>query len=254
MARKITICIVILSAVILIKFDVVQEYQKYTNSKPTINVLFIGNSYTYYNDMPKMLENITLAHPSATHAIHAEKVTMGGADFKQHWQDKRAAAKIMDRAWDYVVLQDQSTTMLYKNAARESYFYAQQFNDLIKKSGAKTILYATWPRKPGHEIYKHFPKGYGYMKEIINSYYYTMAKNLGAGIVYTSDIWDAARQQHVTVYHSDGSHPSIYGSYFIALKFFHHFFPNAKIEAETIYLPQGVERQKLELVLSAMQQ
>src|SRR5437763_14255084 len=76
--------------------------------RPSLRVLFVGNSYTLYNDLPWVTEQLALSDPGAK-PIHAESVAMMGASLKEHWDDGFALKKIRDDGpWDYVVLQEQS--------------------------------------------------------------------------------------------------------------------------------------------------
>ena len=84
-------------------------------SKDEIHVLFIGNSLTYYHDLPKMIAE--LAKAGKQPPLRHERETPGGCTFEKHWKDGKALAKIQSRKWDYVVLQDQSQAPLLRREA-----------------------------------------------------------------------------------------------------------------------------------------
>src|SRR5262245_9941274 len=75
-------------------------------STPEIHVLFIGNSFTYVNDLPRMVAE--LAKAGKQRPFHYDQETPGGYTLEQHWKNGKALAKIQSRQWDFVVLQDQS--------------------------------------------------------------------------------------------------------------------------------------------------
>ncbi|MCC7038454.1 MAG: hypothetical protein IT560_14290, partial [Alphaproteobacteria bacterium] len=52
----------------------------------TLNVLFIGNSYTLRNDLPGMLEKIAASGNGAQ--IRAQAAAKNGATLKQLWGDE----------------------------------------------------------------------------------------------------------------------------------------------------------------------
>lgn len=58
------------------------------NAKDEINVLFIGNSLTYGNDLPKMIAE--LAKADKQRPMHHERETPGGCTFEKHWKDGKA--------------------------------------------------------------------------------------------------------------------------------------------------------------------
>ena len=71
----------------------------------SIDVLFIGNSYTYYNSLPQLLSDVALSFGDT---VNTESSTPGGASFYGHVNNATTLAKINQQPWDYVVLQDQS--------------------------------------------------------------------------------------------------------------------------------------------------
>src|ERR1700730_11128829 len=100
-----------------------------------LHVLFIGNSFTYVNDLPKMVAE--LAKAGGQRPLHCERETPGGCSLEKHWKDGKALAKIQSRKWDFVVLQDHSQGALRK---RDSMFdHGKKLDAEIKKQGSKTI-------------------------------------------------------------------------------------------------------------------
>ena len=75
------------------------------------SILFIGNSFTFFNDMPAMVQNIcNFRHDQ----IHTAKLTYGGYYLDQYLQPRtdandRLCSLLEGAGWDYVVLQDQSS-------------------------------------------------------------------------------------------------------------------------------------------------
>ncbi len=74
-------------------------HSKATEPKPEIRVLFIGNSFTFYHDLPKMVAE--LAEAGEQRPLHFDSETPGGYTLEKHWQDGKAVAKIQSGRWDY---------------------------------------------------------------------------------------------------------------------------------------------------------
>jgi hypothetical protein len=80
-----------------------------------VRVLFIGNSYTFFNEMPSIFGNLS-AHLASPVRVVTEMVAPGGSSLFQHANltlpmgIATAAALSTPEGWDYVVLQDQSET------------------------------------------------------------------------------------------------------------------------------------------------
>ena len=54
-----------------------------------IRILFIGNSYTYCNDMPNILENLSAGSTNCM-PIETKIVALGGATLQAHWESGEA--------------------------------------------------------------------------------------------------------------------------------------------------------------------
>src|SRR6516164_2256036 len=110
-------------------------------SKPT-RLLFIGNSFTARNDLPGLLRQLAAARG---HVLEHRLISAGGASLRMHWNKGEAPRAIEEKKYDYVVLQEQST-LGFKNPAR-MHENVTLFDQAIKASGARTVLYMTWARK-----------------------------------------------------------------------------------------------------------
>src|SRR5688572_22749029 len=72
-------------------------------SRPTsLNVLFIGNSFTARNDLPRLIAKLA---QSRGLSLEHRLISMGGASLRMHWNREIAPAVIRDGKFDYVVLQ-----------------------------------------------------------------------------------------------------------------------------------------------------
>jgi hypothetical protein len=110
---------------------------------PPLKVLFIGNSYTYVNDLPALV--VALADAAGGRRIEVDRSLEGGYTFQQHVQEGNAIEKIREKRWDLVVLQEQSLQPLIGRDSMEK--YARLLNAEIKRQGAKTVFYLTWARQ-----------------------------------------------------------------------------------------------------------
>lgn len=119
-------------------------------SAKELNVLFLGNSYTYVNDVPKMVQN--LAH-AAGHTLTYDQHTEGGWTLDKHWHSDITLNKIRQGGWDIVVIQGHSQETSEKQAdiCSNSYKYAKHLAEEVHKHnpGAKIQWYLTWGRPFG---------------------------------------------------------------------------------------------------------
>lgn len=172
-----------------------------------VQVLFIGNSFTFFHEMPKMVAE--LAKAGKQRPLRFVQVTPGGYTHERHWKDGKALAAIQSRKWDFVVLQEQSLGPIVN---RESMFeYGKKLDEEIRKQGAKTLLYMTWAYqdKPGDQA-------------ALSNAYLELAKAVSAEVVPVGSAWEQAIQadKNRTLHENDKRHPNVIGSYLAACVFY----------------------------------
>jgi hypothetical protein len=175
-------------------------------SAEPLKILFIGNSFTYSNDMPHILQGLAASRGRRLEiALHAP----GGCTLEKHWQDGKATELVRGRKWDYVVLQENSTGPLENVKSMKE--YAGKFDELIKKQGARTALFMTWARQDKAATQRRIAIAYE-----------ETAKQLGATLVPVGLAWQKARggTKPFTLHAADKNHPNELGSYLTACTFF----------------------------------
>ena len=188
---------------------------KNKTANSSLNVLFIGNSFTARNDLPGLVAS--LAEATGTRLDH-RLISAGGASLRMHWNKGEAAGAIRAGRYDYVVLQEQSTLPV-KNAAR-MHENVRLFDAAIKAAGAKTALYLTWARR-------HAP---GTQKTITDAYQ-SIGRELGATVVPVGVAWQKFMAKHdkPVLHDKDDSHPTLAGSYLAACVFFATLFGKSPV-------------------------
>jgi len=194
------------------------------------NVLFLGNSYTYYNNLPLLVQK---AATSAGDTFTYDTNTPGGHRLKGHATNPISISKIQTGNWDYVVLQDQSQYPSFPDAqvATEVYPYATQLSNLIKLHNpcATTAFFMTWGRENGDagNCGGWSPVcTYEGMDNLLRQRYQIMANDNNGITSPVGAVWRYLRTNHPTInlYSGDGSHPSSTGSYAGAITFYCSLF------------------------------
>jgi hypothetical protein len=179
----------------------------------TASVLFIGNSYTFVNDLPGTFAS--LASSLGNH-ITVDSSAKAGFLLSQHAVQQDTLAKIASKKWDYVVLQEQSQMPLNDTGitARLMTPYARQLDSLVHQANpaAKTVLFETWARRDGD---------YAGNQAKIDATYGGLATTLGATVAPVGVAWSSVRRSDpdLQLYSQDGSHPSVQGTYLAACVF-----------------------------------
>jgi hypothetical protein len=177
-----------------------------TDASPT-RILFIGNSYTTRNNLPRLIVEIA-ATAGQPRSVEFETIFAGGASLRRHWNAGLAQAKLATRCFDVVVLQEQSTLPV-KNRARY-HDNVRLFADEIARTGAGVALYLTWSRQQAPQT-----------QDILNSAVREIAAEIGASVVPVGPAWHTAMREapSLALYTEDGSHPTVAGSYLAACVF-----------------------------------
>jgi len=183
-----------------------------------LHVLFIGNSYTYANDLPGMLTRIA-STAGAGPAILTDQVVEAGATLHRHWNVGVAQARIDERTWTHVVLQGQSQ----EAGSDDFYQFAGQFGDLILGADAQPTLFVTWARAPEDPTYGSVWYGSEVSQDLITAAYATVAGRLPGSIL--SCVGEAfrgslSRHPEIVLHQSDYSHPTVAGTYLAASTFY----------------------------------
>lgn len=163
-----------------------------------MRVLFIGNSHTYFNDMPQMFAEICEAN-----RIPAE-VTMlahGGKTFGFHVQEPEVRFNIMYGNYDYIVLQHRAHPMGEYDEMAQA---AAELVGMVKQAGGKPVFYMTWSKKSeGREAQNE-----------MSAAYKKLGASLEAAVAPVGDAWWSFSElwPDAELYNADGAHASGLGS------------------------------------------
>lgn len=202
--------------------------------KKKARVLFIGNSYTYANGLPKLVADVAA---STGDTLEYDMSAPGGATLNRHYVFvAETRAKIQAGGWDYVVLQEQSQVPATAPAYFDTWVYpfAKYLVDEIRlfNACAEVIFYMTWGRKNGDRSMCHVPINwthfctYRKMDSVLRSRYIIMADSNKATLSPVGAVWRYIRSMHpgIELYDADESHPSPAGSYAAACSFYTAIF------------------------------
>ena len=188
--------------------------------------LFIGNSYTYANDLPGLIRDLTL---SGGDTLAHESSAPGGYTFQGHSTNATTLNYLAMPGWDYVILQEQSQRPSFPQGQvqQQVYPYASILDSLAHVSSpcAQTVFYMTWGRKYGDsQNCQNWPPVCTFegMQVELRRSYLNMAQQNGAIVAPVGIAWWEAirRDSTIELYVSDGSHPSLEGSYLAACVFY----------------------------------
>jgi hypothetical protein len=191
-----------------------------------LKILFIGNSFTFFNDMPtKYFQKIC---GSAGYNVSVEEITNGGHYLSEFADTSDEYGKKVDKAlrenkYDIVILQEQSGCPI----ADQSRFFGG-VRDLAKKvkdNGAELYLYETWGYKEGYSKLISHGGSTKIMEMKLRAAYTAIAEEVGAEVILAGvSMLDIHTQGKIEVYKDDLFHPSVKGSVLVAYTIFAKVF------------------------------
>ena len=232
---------------------------KSQNKKETdiTNVLFIGNSLTYYHDMPATVQKMInetnsdfnieqSTFPGISLDGHMNNIIESRSDNgvstrkKEAGQKPETEKKLSEKKWDVIILQEGTVRLLIPEAKEYKVENAiAAIKNLISNQDCKFIIFKTWPSK------KEYPKQYCYPKhaindslenerycseeiknleqeiELINIAYNSVAEKYGLiASDNTNKVYEVLMEYPQLNLYEDNIHPNKYGSFLNACIFY----------------------------------
>ena len=197
-----------------------------------LNILFIGNSYTYFHNVDLKLEGFARA---AGIPVQVERITKGGYSFAHYlnpeneYGAKVAAALSSGKKYDFVVLQEQSVRALTNPGG--FYSNTRSLCNMIRKNGATPVLYSTWGRKAGHSTLEEKGWTNESMTWMLAAAYSAIGREMDVPVAFVGlsffDVYTG--ESGIDIYNEDKTHPNNNGSYLAAATLFAKIF-NIRVE------------------------
>ena len=206
-----------------------------------MNILFIGNSYTYYNDMPAIFQQLARANGKD---VNAYAVTKGGRKliaYKDPFDATTAKlVEALNQQYDICVLQEQSVLPI---TGFDTFIDGLTLvTDMVKGHAGKFILYATWGRKVGSKTLLEHGWDTEGMTEMLAESYEKAADRLGAEVAPVGKNFLAASRllPDTDLYNPDLTHPSYAGSVLSALTHYYTIFKEFPENTDSLNLETAV--------------
>ena len=207
-------------------------------SQDTTKVLFVGNSYTYFWNLPQVVEAMAT---SRNIPLIARQSTQGGVNLGHHFRGARnlkTDSITLSRDWTHVILQDHSLRAVdHKDSLQ---YYIERLQKKNSTLGIKTILYMTWARNYNPLMILKIGEGYK-----------SVGSEIGIPVVPVGQIWDTALKLRpdLQLYDKDGSHPSPLGTYLTACSFFQYLTQTSPVGLPSRLMSRDKNGEKLYLII-----
>ena len=210
------------------------------DDRPARSILIVGNSRTFYNDMPAMLREIadSAGNPAK---FQIESSSYPGATFKTHWEKKRTR-QLLAAGWDDVILQPESGAQTWKQGNDEFHEYGPKLAEEARLSEGRPRLVVGWPYDASaYQEPAYVEAGFGRSEhlELLRENHAKLASTANLDRINVAGPWERARLSNSSIkLTSDGNHPTVAGTYLYALAVYAQL-TNGPVAGVT-YVPDGL--------------
>lgn len=190
-------------------------------------VLFVGNSYTYVNDLPATFASLA---ESGHHPVETGMLAWGGATLGGHAIDAETRSALGASRWSDVVLQEQSQIPAVPSL-RQTQMYppARKLVAVVRDVGARPLFFVTWAHRDGWP--EEGIPDYATMQAAVDAGYLEIAREQNVPVVPVGYAWwiTLAQERGGTLWQEDGSHPTPEGTYLAACVFYAAVFRESPV-------------------------
>ncbi len=189
----------------------------------TKKVLFVGNSHTYFNDMPYYMQHISQHCGIDNISVKCTLLADGGRSLEWHSSQKDVRYNIIYGEYDFIVLQNNAHPFDGYVALKDG---TEQILSFVEKAVKKpsVTMFMTWSKKNN-------PEDFAEMRDA----YIKVAKDFDLGIAPVGEHFFTINNSSDTeLYASDGAHASKFGSYVAALTILESLFDVKITEFPTV--------------------
>ena len=171
---------------------------------PDRRILFSGNSLTYVNNLPAMVQQ--LGASNSARPVTVATVAFGDYSLEDHWNRGDALAAIRQGGWDLVVLQQGPSALPESRANLIE--WTGRFAGEIRKVGARPAVYMVWPGLGRQEAWDSVTDSYAAAAAAAHAVLFPAGEALRSA---------HAADAGLPLFDADGFHPLPLGSFGVAL-------------------------------------
>ena len=192
--------LIILFCALIITYSDSYSQQKFSNntSKTDFNILFIGNSLTYTNNLPELVKQSSKLQGIE---IDTKMIAFPNYAIIDHWNDGQVQKLIASKKYDFVIIQQGPSSQ--NNGRKMLIEYGKKYSSLCKLYDTKLCCFMVWPSLNNYHTFDGVIKNHKDAASINNSI-----------LLPVGEVWKEYfdRTNDFQYYSSDGFHPSLKGS------------------------------------------
>ena len=189
--------------------EVIKDTDDFSNTD--FNILFIGNSLTYTNNLPAFVKNEARLKGIN---IGIKMIAFPNYAILDHWNDGNVQAQLASGKYYFVIIQQGPSSQAFGRQVLIE--YAEKYSDLCKKHDAQLGYFMVWPALANYQTFEGAIKNHQDAALINNAILCPVGK-------VWKEHFDAT--DNFDYYGSDNFHPSLKGSQVAAKIIVESLFP-----------------------------
>ncbi|NHN24833.1 SGNH/GDSL hydrolase family protein [Flavobacterium jejuense] len=187
---------------------------KISETKPKYNILFIGNSLTYTNDLPSLVKNEAKQKGIK---VNVEMVAFPNYAIEDHWNEGIVQKLIASKKYDFVIIQQGPSSQ--DDGRKMLVEYGKKYSTLCELNNAKLCYFMVWPAVNYYQSFENVIQNYRDAA--------TMNKSI---LLPVGEIWKEYidRTNSFEYFSADAFHPSLEGSKIASKVIVEYLFPVQK--------------------------
>ena len=216
----------------------VQRIADLAEARPVRSVLIVGNSRSYFNDMPGMLRKLANSRASAIN-LEIETSMIPGGSFEMHWSHGRTK-RLLGDGWDEVILQGESGAQTSREQAFRFQGFGAELAGISRVREGKPTLVVNWPYD--RSVFRDY-EGYDRAEHLafLSRTNSELAQHAHLKRINLAGLWESVKTRHPSLaMTTDGNHPTLAGSYLYALAIYAHV--TGQPVSALDYVPYGLDQ------------
>ena len=170
----------------------------YSQSDSKTNILFIGNSLTYTNDLPKQVKEEAKKKGKI---IKTKMIAYANYGLEDHWNDGKIQKLIKKNKFDFVIIQQGPSSQAYGRTSLIE--FGAKLKNICNQSNSQLVYFMVWPSRQYYHTFEGVIKNYTDAAEENEALLCPVGETWKVHFDTTNDF---------SYYEIDGFHPSQKGS------------------------------------------
>lgn len=167
-------------------------------NQEAVHVLFVGNSLTYFNDLPLLVEELA---SNRGENWEVEMLALPNYALEDHWNDGKFQKMICENSYEYIVVQQGPSSQ--EDGRQMLLQYGALIKTLCESRGTQLAFFMVWPSRQYYHTFEGVISNYAEAAGTTNSILCPVGQHWKSHFESTGDF---------SYYGADGFHPSRKGS------------------------------------------